>query len=722
MAVIGTFSSYTSARLAIYASQTAMNVTGNNIGNINTTGYTRQRTDQCSLYSTGQARYQNSYNINIGYGALVDNVSQLRDPYLDIRYRNENASLGYNKSMLEGLTQIGHILDEVGRGEDDFGVIEAQMGDFKNALRDLLEHPGSNTHDDLVRSSASTLCSLLNSAAKELQQVKENQEAKLTESIDDVNNILDNIRDLNEQIREHEIYGDRALELRDARNVQIDKLSAYMKISVTYSKEKIDRSTEVDKLTITLADTKDPNTGKPITLVDGIYATQFETGEEVTDKNGKVVLEKGQAYLPNPDYDKFNSDKTDKTDIRGMRFLDKDGNPTDDESQALVVNNFVEGANDNRYMFQLAALKDKRDHVLVTDVDAHKKNPDEGVSQAVALDDNELYGSLQAIRELLTEEGEFASELDIKLDNNATIKRGIPFYQHMLDSFAQKFSTKMNELNLMSVSGDIYASKGGSFVLANDDTKFVQYEGATLTSAAVKQLEDKLKDKETNYKPADDTPEAAAKAQEEYEADVTKYIGYLDALRTQGKPSEKYNFYDGGVLFSNRGDSDSPLGITAENISVSHSWADGSVRMLNSTQPNVEYIDVQGNVAYMDGTTRRDNLDQFAALLNEDLEYVTRDTVKDAYPTNKAFYTGNFQQMFGKASSTLGADSQTTTALYNNFDLSTLNLDNDRTSVSGVDLNEEATNMMQYSQSFSAACKLLTTIDEMLDTLINRTI
>ena len=43
MSSIGTFGSYTQARLAIYASQAGLSVTGNNIANINTYGYTRQR-------------------------------------------------------------------------------------------------------------------------------------------------------------------------------------------------------------------------------------------------------------------------------------------------------------------------------------------------------------------------------------------------------------------------------------------------------------------------------------------------------------------------------------------------------------------------------------------------------------------------------------------------------------------------------------------------------
>ena len=58
MAVIGTFGSFTAARLGIYASQASLNVTGNNISNINTKGYTRQRMDLVSLHSAGSARQQ----------------------------------------------------------------------------------------------------------------------------------------------------------------------------------------------------------------------------------------------------------------------------------------------------------------------------------------------------------------------------------------------------------------------------------------------------------------------------------------------------------------------------------------------------------------------------------------------------------------------------------------------------------------------------------------
>ena len=116
-----TFGSFTTARLGIYASQASLNVTGNNIANINTTGYTRQRMDLVSLYSTGQGKYANIFNTNVGYGVLTRGATQLRDPYLDIRYRNENSKLGANDEKYNGLSQISSILDEVGKGDGEFG-------------------------------------------------------------------------------------------------------------------------------------------------------------------------------------------------------------------------------------------------------------------------------------------------------------------------------------------------------------------------------------------------------------------------------------------------------------------------------------------------------------------------------------------------------------------------------------------------------------------------
>ena len=160
MAVIGTFSSFTTARLGIYASQASLNITGNNIANINTPGYTRQRLDLVSLYSKNTGKYANVFNTNIGYGVLTESRTQLRDPFLDIRYRNENTNLAANAEKYNGLYQLSHTLDEVNKGTEKdkgYGVIQACLKNFVTALEELHKNVGSQEFDRQVRGEAESL-------------------------------------------------------------------------------------------------------------------------------------------------------------------------------------------------------------------------------------------------------------------------------------------------------------------------------------------------------------------------------------------------------------------------------------------------------------------------------------------------------------------------------------------------------------------------------------
>ena len=224
MSFIGTFGMFTTARLGIYTSQQGLNLTGNNIANINTTGYTRQVLDIKSMNASGQDRYSDS-NVRVGSGAYADSISQLRDPYLDIRYRTECASVGFMDTKLSNLDDVAAILDEIGDGEDENGILSAQLNDFLQSLEKLSEYTGQMEFDTQARSSAMSLVTTFNSYADRLEQVGKNAVDQLKQDIDKVNHILTNIRDLNASIRKCEIHGSPALEMQDERNRLIDELS-----------------------------------------------------------------------------------------------------------------------------------------------------------------------------------------------------------------------------------------------------------------------------------------------------------------------------------------------------------------------------------------------------------------------------------------------------------------------------------------------------------------
>ena len=172
MSTISTFGAFTTARLGMTASMMGLNVTGNNIANINTPGYTRQVVDQISLKLNGPDRYAN--NPRVGQGTLVTGISQLRDPYLDIRFRDEQSSVGAMDSKLSALEQIAAIIDEVAKGDGN-GMIEKQINDLIQQLQSFnTENASKEEFDSLVRSSASALCTLFNNYAKDLEGVRDN--------------------------------------------------------------------------------------------------------------------------------------------------------------------------------------------------------------------------------------------------------------------------------------------------------------------------------------------------------------------------------------------------------------------------------------------------------------------------------------------------------------------------------------------------------------------
>ena len=321
---IGTFGSFTQARLAIYAAQTGITVTGNNISNINTPGYTRQRLDQVSLYVNGADRYYAEGDIRTGQGALVKSLSQIRSPYLDIRYRTLNAQMGFADGKLEILDEIKRILDEVGegdasKGEGGFGILGLEISKLVEAFENLEEQTGHQEYDNTVRMTAQNLVTLLNKYANKLEEVQESTITKLNQDIDKINGCLTTIRSLNEEIRKSEIHGDPALELRDERNLQIDQLSELIDIDVTYSEEEITAGLTVEKLTIRLGNANPDGSVRSdeALLVDGVFAAQmkidqvpvkreFDPDDTTTwpyaDANGDPVATKDEAGKePNPE-------------------------------------------------------------------------------------------------------------------------------------------------------------------------------------------------------------------------------------------------------------------------------------------------------------------------------------------------------------------------------------------------------------------------------------
>lgn len=738
MSSVSTFGAFTMAKLGIYASQKAMQVTGNNITNVNTVGYTRQQLDLQSLYIGGADRYSSKWDMKVGSGVISTGVSQIRSPYLDIRYRVEQSNVGMIEKKLEGLNELSRIFDEVGDGTHDEGVMEAALQGLIEQLEYYSsEGAGKEEFDTIVKGMSKELVSIFNDYARRLEKEYDTKVSEFKQDVTKVNTILDGIRKLNNSIRKAEIHGSNALELKDERNLLIDELSKYVRIDVIYEEEDVGAGYMVDKLVIKL-DGNDPKSGNDgATLIDGKYATQLRVDDFLKDdgaiagSNFDVTLEAlrditGRAKTLNGYYTSGEiealADVPGKLEIGGFEatipagvtdladqlqeFVDQfNAAPENAGWKASVVDGkeikFEADPDAKIFAEDLPSLE----HVtFVEDPDAEKVPYFE-----VDLSDNDLYGGLQASRETLTEKGEFSTEADTIRDPGATSKRGIPYYQKIWDAMAIKFATVLNDANtLEDGAGDLKKHADGSYIvqpenyyLTNKDGEFVDAEGKVL-----KRVPSVPDANDPNVPEENPTPP--------YSAENPKYK-FVYADGTEGTPVVRDQF-QGGVLFSSSGDNDSTKDLNAKNIAISHSWSTGAVGVMQS-RTDSPYVE----------TTQNSNLRHMVSILKDnnysykpgesDPEWVG----KDANDMGTEYFNGSFAGMLTKIASTLGEDTKDTQARLVDAGTTLNELAIDRDSVSGVDLNDEAISMMQYNKSYSAACRLMTTLDEMLDKLINGT-
>lgn len=300
-----TFAGFNTAQLAMMASQRGLDVTGQNLSNINTTGYTRQRLDLLSLNPVGNSIGSSAFDAKVGQGVMMRGVSQIRDPFLDIQYRGEVPKVGTVEAKDDILASIGNIFDE-----SDSEAIRTRLSAIVSQLTNLAtpENAGSGSADALVRSACEVLLDSLHQNGSAIANVRTELINKMNQSVmPQLETYLEEIKNLNISIRNSQILGNPALELQDQRNQMLDELAKYMPIEVTYHTKNMGGGIKVDTLEVKLK-LNDANNTK-ITLIDDDKRGDFE----FDGTTGKGKLKVIAAYdRTDPNAQKTETDITDK--------------------------------------------------------------------------------------------------------------------------------------------------------------------------------------------------------------------------------------------------------------------------------------------------------------------------------------------------------------------------------------------------------------------------
>lgn len=208
------------AKTALMANQTALRVTSNNISNVNTPGYTRQRVSMNSAVPVLEG-----YNV-FGMGVAIDGIERVYDRFLQSQIRGANTLMGMYDGSYTALNRLEAIFNDAqGMG------LESTLNEFFNALNDISTDPQGLAARITLMAKADALTVRMNSIDSRVRSEIATVESTISGTVDDINDLTSRIAMLNQKIASMEVYGD-ANDLRDQRELLILGLSERIDIFV----------------------------------------------------------------------------------------------------------------------------------------------------------------------------------------------------------------------------------------------------------------------------------------------------------------------------------------------------------------------------------------------------------------------------------------------------------------------------------------------------------
>ncbi|WP_456273253.1 flagellar hook-associated protein FlgK [Bacillus sp. AK031] len=225
-----TFHGLETARRGMFTQQAALSVTGHNIANANTPGYTRQRLNfqQTEPYPA-PAINRPQIPGQMGTGVEAGSIQRIRESFLDVQYRAENNKLGYWESKAESLTKMEEIMNE----PSDSGLAKT-MDMFWQSLQDLAVNPKNSGARSVVRQRGIALAETFNYLSNSLTGIRQDLKNEIEITEKEVNSLITQIHNVNEQIGDVEPNGYLPNDLYDERDRLIDRLSQLVDIDVSY--------------------------------------------------------------------------------------------------------------------------------------------------------------------------------------------------------------------------------------------------------------------------------------------------------------------------------------------------------------------------------------------------------------------------------------------------------------------------------------------------------
>ena len=208
------------ASSALLTHRKAIDVTGNNIANVNTPGYTRQKLILESSASTPSSVGP------MGSGVEAVSVERVYDRFLGVQINSESETLGRWEARKEGLELAEVILDESGA----FGLSQS-LSQFWGAWQDLTNDPSGYNERLVLQADSEAMAGTLNRIYADLDNARLGFDTSIEGAVTEINQLSQQIVDTNIKIMEVEVSGHSASDYRDQRDLTLKELAELIDIN-----------------------------------------------------------------------------------------------------------------------------------------------------------------------------------------------------------------------------------------------------------------------------------------------------------------------------------------------------------------------------------------------------------------------------------------------------------------------------------------------------------
>ncbi|UZM14398.1 flagellar hook-associated protein FlgK [Pseudomonas kielensis] len=202
------------------ASQAALATVGNNIANANAAGYSRQQIVQ------GSAGSQQVGGVFIGTGTTLADVRRVYNAYIDAQLQTTTSLNGDAQAYLDQIGSVDKLLSDKNTG------VSAALGSFFASLQTAAGAPGDMSARQLLLTNAQTLSNRFNAISSQLTQQNDGINSQLTTLASMVNQHTATIASLNQQITQASTSGSTPNNLLDARNEAVRSLNELVGVKV----------------------------------------------------------------------------------------------------------------------------------------------------------------------------------------------------------------------------------------------------------------------------------------------------------------------------------------------------------------------------------------------------------------------------------------------------------------------------------------------------------